>query len=460
ARTFAASMQGYADISKRITLPIKSVPIGSVNRQRANLKQSTLNADRIEDHPEDFNPLGNECFQNPYEFYRLLRDEYPVYQLKNGVFCVSRYHDIAALSRDTDTYSSQHQGVVANLKPNQDLLKEVAKFEKLSRLGVIPADVLATSDPPVHTQERKVGHASLGARYVKSLEPEVEALCESMLFPLLEKGQMEFMQSFGWRLPMILIMRLLGLPEQDFEQIKLWCVEILNSQNGIQRSGELAASYAAALTFLRYCWQHFLKAKRNPKDNLIGLFVRNVLDSNTDFNDQKAVSAIFQLIIAGSDSSATTMGNALKMMIENPNVQSQLREDPALIPAFVEEVFRLESAFQGHFRWAKHDTVLHGQSLPKGSRIFLMWASGNRDERFWEQPDQLLLNRKNGKKHLTFGHGVHACLGRELARMEIKIVLKAFLDNTRTLRINGETPYVASMFARTLLTLPIAFESR
>jgi cytochrome P450 len=87
-----------------------------------------------------------------------------------------------------------------------------------------------------------------------------------------------------------------------------------------------------------------------------------------------------------------------------------------------------------------------------------MWASGNRDERFWQQPDDVVLNRKNAKKHLTFGHGIHACLGRELARMEIRIVLKAFLSSTKNLRIDGATPYIASMFARTLVQLPIAFE--
>ena len=237
-------------------------------------------------------------------------------------------------------------------------------------------------------------------------------------------------------------------------------MEILNSQNGIQNSGELAASYASAFTFLRYCWKHYLVAKHNPKDNLIGIFVKNAVNPATDFTDEKAVSAIFQLIIAGSDSSATTMGNAIKMLIENKEVYRQLEADYSLIPAFIEEVFRLESAFQGHFRWTKEDTSLQGVALPKGSRIFLMWASGNRDERFWSDPDQLLLNRKNGKKHLTFGHGIHACLGRELARMEIKIVIKAFLERTKELQIVGETPYVASMFARTLLQLPIAFNQK
>lgn len=408
--------------------------------------------------PEDYRPLENECFQNPYDFYRLIRDEYPVYQLPNGIFCISRYEDIVKLSRDTDTFSSAHQGVVAGLKPHQDLLKMVHRFEVLSDLGVIPADVLATSDQPKHTAERKVGHGILNARFVKGLEDELEILCKEMMDRFIPAGEVEFMQEFGWRLPMILIIRLLGLPEEDFEQIKIWCVETLNSQSGIASSADLARNRAGTLAFLRYCWRQFLLAQRNPKDDFMGTLVAAVADPDSDFDEKLAVSAIFQLLVAGSDSSATSMGNALKMLIENPQVQQEMREDLGEIPAFIEEVFRLESAFQGHFRWTKKDCELHGVKLPKGSRIFLMWASGNRDERFWDNPDEISLQRKNGKKHLTFGHGIHACLGRELARMEIRIVLREFLTRTTNLRIVGEAPFIASMFARTLVQLPIRFD--
>lgn len=408
--------------------------------------------------PEDYRPLENACFQNPYDFYRLIRDEYPVYQLPNGIYCISRYADIVQLSRDTETFSSAHQGVVAGLKPHQDLLKMVHRFEVLSDLGVIPADVLATSDQPKHTGERKVGHGLLNARFVKSLEEELEILCKEMMDKFIPTGEVEFMQEFGWRLPMILIIRLLGLPEKDFEQIKEWCVDAINSQSGITSSADLARNRAGTLAFLRYCWRQFLLAQRNPKDDFMGTLVAAVADPNSEFDEKVAVSSIFQLLVAGSDSSATSMGNALKMLIENPDLQQEMREDLTKIPAFIEEVFRLESAFQGHFRWTKQDSELHGVKLPKGSRIFLMWASGNRDERFWENPDEISMQRKNGKKHLTFGHGIHACLGRELARMEIRIVLREFLTRTQNLQISGDAPFIASMFARTLVQLPIRFE--
>lgn len=445
-------------LSLGMTAALKTYSLVSPASRSKLVKAPRAIPEKRKRHPEDFNPLSHECFQNPYEFYRVLRDDYPVYRLANGVVCISRYQDIVDLSRNTTVFASQHQGLVANLQPHQDLLKEVARFEGLGSAGVIPADVLATSDPPRHTAERKVGHACLNSRFVQQQEAEVRELCRGMLAPWLVKGDMEFMQAIGWRLPMVLILRLMGLPEQDFAQIKTWCVQILDSQNGVQSGKELALSRAAALSFLRYCWRHYLAAKKRPGENLLGIFARAAMDPAMDFDDQRAASAVFQLLIAGSDSSATTMGNAIRLLIEHPDIQQTLRDNPDQIPAFIEEVFRLESAFQGHFRWVTTPTRLHGVHLPKGTRIFLMWASGNRDERFWDQPDQLLLNRRNGKKHLTFGHGIHACLGRELARMEIRILLQAFLQNTTDLRIAGETPYIASMFSRTLVQLPLQFK--
>ncbi|MEH6607377.1 MAG: cytochrome P450 [Pseudomonadales bacterium] len=408
--------------------------------------------------PEDFRPLENACFQNPFAFYKMLRNDYPVYQLPNGIYCISRFEDIVGVSRDHENYSSTHQGAIAGLRQGQSIIEAGKKLDAMGRLGVIPSDVLALSDQPQHTSERKVGHKGLNARFVKSLEPMVEGLCTEMMDEFISTGRVEFMQEFGWRLPMRLIIQLLGFPEEDFENIKGWCVHGIASQSGISTPAELMRSRAASLIFIRYCWKQFLIAKKNPRSDLCAIFVQAAADPDNPMTEQVAVSAIFQLLIAGSDSSATSMGNALKMLIDNPELADEIRADMDKLPAFVEEVFRLEAAFQGHFRWTKSDCELHGVNLPKGSRVFLMWASGNRDERLFDEPDKIILDRKNGKKHLTFGHGIHACIGRELARSEIRIVLREFLLRTENLRLEGDAPFLASMFARTLVRLPVAFE--
>lgn len=410
--------------------------------------------------PEDFRPLHNACFQNPYPFYKMLRDGYPIYRLANGIYCVSRYEDIAAVSKNTDLFSSTYQGAIAGLRPGQSIVDLGKKQQRLADLGLIPGNVLALSDPPIHTSERKVAHKGLNSRFVKTLDGMVEALCQSMMDEFIDSGEVEFMQAFAWRLPMRVIIRLLGFPEDDYEKVKAWCVHGITTQSGIATHRELMVAQAELIAFVRYCWEQFLEAKRRPRDDLSAIFVEAVNDPDNVMTEAAAVSAMFQLLIAGSDSSATSMGNALKMLIENPDIYAELCADMSKLPAFIEEVFRLESAFQGHFRWVKQDTQLHGVELPAGSRLFLMWASGNRDEGVFENPDAIKLDRANGKKHLTFGHGVHACIGRELARSEIRIVLREFLRRTENLRINGSAPFQASMFAHTLVRLPIAFDRR
>ena len=408
--------------------------------------------------PEDFRPLENACFQNPFDFYRMLRDEYPIYQLSNGIYCISRHEDIVAVSRDTENFSSEHQGLLAGLRQDQDIREIGEKVSKIARLGLVPANVLALTDPPVHTAHRKVGHKGLNVNYVRNMEGKIELLCQTMMDRFMNTGKVEFMEEFAWRLPMMLIIQELGLPAEDYDKIKAWCVYGLATQSGIATEVELIESRANTFAFVRYCWRNYLKAKRNPRDNMLGLLVKAAETPDSGFNNEQAVSLIIQLLVAGSDSTATSMGNALKLLIENPDIEAELRADMSKLPAFIEEVFRLEAAFQGHFRWVKKETELHGVTLPVGSRVQLIWASGNRDERLWEDPDKIILNRKNGKKHLTFGHGIHACIGRELARMEIRIVLKAFLTRTRNLRIDGEAPFVASILSRTLLKLPIRFD--
>jgi len=407
--------------------------------------------------PEGLRPFEDACFQNPYAFYTMLRDDYPVYQLANGIYCISRYEDIVDISRDTDRFSSKHQGAMLRLQPGQSIAELSDKLDALGDRGVLPSGVLATNDPPEHRRDRKIGQSALNPKVIKNLEGEVERLTRELMDEFINDGNADFMHQFAWRLPIRLVIHILGLPEEDLPIVKRGCVSAISLLSGSATRAELLKTAAVSQGFYRYCWRAYRKAKRKRGDHLVAKFAEAAGDPTNNFTDQHAVSAIHQLLIAGSDSSATTMGNAVKMMLENPRTEQLLRDDPEKIPAFVEEVLRLDSAFQGHFRWTKTDCELHGVQMPRGSRVFLMWASGNRDERFWDNPETIEIGRENGRKHLTFGHGVHGCLGRELARMEIRIALRELLARTSKLKIVGDAPFIASMFARTLVQLPLEF---
>jgi len=417
--------------------------------------------------PEDFKPLSAANFTNPYDYYRLLRDDYPLYKMPGeDYYMVSRYQDIIDLAKDTENLSNKLVEILATGRPKNPNKEGLSAIERMGQWGIIPVDVFALQDPPIHTAERKIGHSGFNAKFIKSLESEVESLCTQMLDEVMpegaEQGNIEFVQQFAWRLPMRLIIRLLGFPEDDYAQIKDWCVDGIKSLSGTASTAEFIAIGASAAQFMRYLWRGYLEVKQKPENYLDSCFTKTLArladDEASVMNDQRAIATLFQLLIAGSDSSASSMGSAIRIIAENPDIEASLRADHSLIDPFIEEVFRTESAFQGHFRLTKKTITLHGQTLAPATRIFLMWASGNRDERFWPEPEQFDMHRANVKKHLTFGHGIHACLGRELARMEIRIVIRQLLARTEALKIVGDTPYEASIFARTMLALPLAFK--
>jgi cytochrome P450 len=391
----------------------------------------------------------------------MLRDEYPVYFMKDkGFFMISRYQDICDLTKDTELMSSKLVEILAGGKPKPLDQTTRTPIEVLGDFGIIPVDVMALQDPPIHTEERKIGHKGFNARFVKSLESEVETLCDEMMDEFIREGYVEFIQNFAWRLPMRLIIRLLSFPEEDFEQIKDWCVDGISSLSGTLSPAEAVKVGASGAQFMRYIWKHYLHIKANPNESFTSLLAKESDDPESIMTDQRAVATILQLLIAGSDSSASSMGSAIRVLADNPDIEQELRQRPELIPDFIEEVFRTESAFQGHFRLTKKTTELHGVTIPANSRVFMMWGSGNRDERFWSDPDTFNFRRDKVKKHLTFGHGIHACIGRELARMEIRIVISKLLDKTSKMKIVGPTPYEASIFARTLTSLPLAFTEK
>ena len=423
--------------------------------------QTTQMPPEVPVRPEDFQPLSPANFREPYRYYQLLRDQYPLYKMPGqDYYLISRYEDIISLAKDTEHLSNQLVEILATGRPKPPHKKGPSVIDRLGYCGVIPVDVFALQDPPIHGEERKIGHSGFNAKFIKSLESEVEDLCADMINQHLPTGEIEFIQDFAWRLPMRLIIRLLGFPEEDFEQIKAWCVDGIRSLSGTADKADLIAIGASAAQFMRYLWRGYLQIKAQPDGSFTAQLAKLADDPNSIMTDQRAIATLFQLLIAGSDSSASSMGAALLKIAEDKALEQRLRDCPEDIPRFIEEVFRTESAFQGHFRLTKKPLTVHGVTLPAATRVFLLWASGNRDERFWDNPEAFDMDRANVKKHLTFGHGIHACLGRELARMEIRIVVRQWLEKTDSIEIAGDTPYEASVFARTLVRLPLRFRAR
>jgi cytochrome P450 len=399
--------------------------------------------------PEHFRPLARDNVASPYAFYEAMRTHQPVYKIPGtDYFCVSRYEDVRAIALDPETYSSN---LVAILLSSAD---GEARAVRLPGRKAGPVDVLAIQDPPRHGTQRKVTASAMTTRFQRSLDDDVRKLARALVAPLVARGQGDWMEEVAFVLPMRIALQLVGFPERDHDQVKAWCDHAVALLSGVNSPEEMAEHMAVGIELYDYIVKQFEVARESGEDHVVAALVQAV-DAG-EMTGGEALSIVLQVLIAGSDSSASTMGSAMHRLVHDLPLQQQLRADPALIAPFVEEVLRLESPFQGHFRITTRDTEVAGVPLPKGTRLMLMWASANRDPDKFAAPDALDLGRANAKAHLAFGHGIHHCLGAPLARLEIRVAIEEVLSASAQLVPGaGDIEFRHSVFVRTIEALPI-----
>lgn len=404
----------------------------------------------------DFDPFGAQTIENPYAFYEALREEAPLFKPKGAdCYYLSRYEDIKQVAMDPDRFSSN---IVAILLAGGS--GRLSTFVP-PRLPMAPPDVLALQDPPVHRIQRKIATAGLGKGFVQVLEPQVRGLVDRHLDDVLRAREVDWMDAFAFRIPIALTLDILSIPRDDAMQVKSWADEAISLLSGVNTRWELAKKVWNGFGFFKWCRAQLEDAeRRHPQP---GFMMGALIDAVREgvMTRREAAATVLQIIIAGSDSSASLMGSMVRLLAQNPDVQQELRAHPELIPAFVEETLRLESPFQGHFRKTKVPVELYGQALPPNERIMLLWASGNRDPRKWPSPSEIDLRREGARQHLGFGYGIHLCLGAPIGRMEGRIALEQLLARTDWVELDGtDFPHRQSVFVRTLERLPIKVHPR
>ena len=402
--------------------------------------------------PDEFQPFAQATIESPYAFYQSLRTHAPVYRVPNAdYYLVSRHADIKAVVMNPSTYSSNLTSIVMAQTDGSMASLDVGQ------LGIGPVDVLAVQDPPAHTRQRALTHPRFAMRTVRGREQSVREQAIALLDVALEdQEETNWMKKFASLLPMAVIIDIIGLPLEDRDQLKAWSDLAIALLSGTSTGDQMATHAMGALSLFQYLQAQFEEARRNPKDDLLGLLAEAIGTDEDTLTVEECVSILLQMIVAGNESTGSLIGSATRLLAEDQDLQGALRQDPSRIPLFVEEAVRLESPFQGHFRKTKMASELAGVSLPEGARLMVLWASGNRDERVFERPDTIDLDRPNLRNHLSFGHGIHLCIGAQLARLEAKVALEELLNRTTRFEMAGPTRHVSSVFVRTPLELPIA----
>ncbi len=406
--------------------------------------------EQILSKPEDFDPFDPETIVNPFPFYAALRKHAPVFEMRRcGYYLVTRFADVRAAALDTQTFSSNLVAIVTEGVADGPQILDLTNSPR-------PADVLAIADAPTHTRQRKLTNKAFSFRRVAKLEPFVKGLMDELFTTLRETSEVDWMEAVGLPFPMRIISELVGFPPEDADRIQRWSDDALDLLSGIQSQEKLGRNALSVIELSRYLGILVVAAKADPGENVLGDLVRATQGDEEALSDEEVVSILVQLATAGQETTGSLIASAAMYLARDPELQERLRAEPQRIPDFIEEAVRLESPFYGHFRQTTRDTEIAGVALPEGARVMLCWASANRDEDEFTNPEQVDLDRSN--THLGFGFGPHLCIGASLARLEARVALETLLARTREFSLaRPEEPlqYVESLFLRRLKALPL-----
>ncbi|WP_066917059.1 cytochrome P450 [Mycobacterium interjectum] len=384
--------------------------------------------------------LGAEALQDPYPVYDRMRAEAPVQRIGDSVFyAVCGWDAVQEAVERVDDFSSN---LTATMVFHGD--GTVTPFDMAPAGGA--AHALATADDPVHALHRKILLPHLSAKRVRIIEEFAAQTADRLWERNLHDGQIEWMSAIANRLPMMVVARLLGLPDDDVDKLIRLGYATTTLLDGIVTPDQLEAAFAAALELSGYVTEHFEKASGTTEYGLIADLAARCAAGELD--QLPALGIMLTLFSAAGESTASLLGSAAWILATRPEIQRRLRENPELLSAFIEETLRCEAPFRGHYRHVRRDTTLAGVDLPADSHLLLMWGAANRDPVHFDTPNEFRLDRTSAKDHLTFGKGVHFCVGAALARLEAHVVLRKLLERTTWLEATDVGEWLPSILVR------------
>lgn len=392
--------------------------------------------------------FGTDALQDPYPLYDRMRDQAAVHRIGDSVFYAVCGWDAVmdAVSRVEDFSSN----LTATMVYHDD--GTVTPFD-MGTLGG-PMHALATADDPVHDAHRKLLVPHLSARRIRVIEEFAEATAIQLWSEGLADGQIEWMSAVANRLPMMVVARLLGLPEEDVDRLIRLGYATTTLLDGVVSTAQVEAAGMAAMELSGYVMEHFAKASESAQPGLIGDLAARYAAGEVE--QLPALAIMLTLFSAAGESTASLLGSAAWILVSHSGIQEQVRANPELLGAFIEETLRYESPFRGHYRHVVRDTTLAGVDVPADSRLLLMWGAANRDPNQFVLPNEFRLDRSGAKGHVTFGKGAHFCVGAALARLEAQIVLRMLLEQTTWIEATDVGQWLPSILVRRLDHLKLA----
>ena len=396
----------------------------------AYYKSRSRNAAAPQGCPVDhsFSPFEETYLENPYAVLKERRNDTPAFFSEElGYLVLPRMDDVSEVFKNPEIFSSVN--VQYPVTPICDAAKEILDADDYN-----PLPVLSNGTPPDHTRVRKHAHEGFSGRRIKILEPYVRRRCETLIDAMLtETPPVNFVKAVGHPLPGETIFRFIGFPESDDEKVKDWTTNRLAFTWGKATDEEQVEIAENMLAYWRYCTA-FVKLRHDePADDFTSEMLAAHKADPDDLKYEEIESVVYGLSFAGHEIVTNLLSNSLINLFTNRSQWEDICKDPGLIPHAVDEVLRIDSPQTSWRRIATQDTEIAGYQIPAGTEIFLSLASANHDEELFENPENFDIYRENANAHISFGRGIHFCLGNRLAILEATIALETLVERVPSL---------------------------
>ena len=368
-----------------------------------------------------FNPFDPEVQQCPHPHYAAMRAEQPVFRVPGtDLYLVTRHDLVGPILRDPATFSNRFGGPSG--LPGTGELAE--RLQEVSKQGYPQVSTLLTEDPPTHTAYRSTINAAFSPRRIRELEPTIRAICEELLDHAVGMGTIELVRQVAVPLPVRAIARVLDVPDDRLDDFKRWSDDSTVAIGAIIDDDTRVNAQRGIVEFQHYFAAQLEDRRSKPRDDVLSVLLAATIpdgDGTRPLDVPEMLSIVQQLLVAGNETTTKMLTEGVRLLAEQPEVWSQLRDDPSRASAVTEEVLRLSSPTQGMFRLVTTDTEIDGVPIAAGSMLVVLFAAANRDPAVFPEPDAFDPGRPNHKEHLAFGRGVHFCVGAPLARLEATV---------------------------------------
>lgn len=376
----------------------------------------------------DFDPLAERYLSSPYPELNLLRDQAPVHYVPSlDHWLVTRYADIAAILGDPATFSA------ANAQAPLSGLTEEASA--ILHNGLRNTPVLSNFDPPGHSRVRRLLAPLFSPRRIAQLEPRIEQFTTELVDVFAGRGRVDIVEALTFPLPALTLFRLLGFPDEDVDRLKAWCGEKLEINWGRPDAEYQLRATTNITRFWDYCERYVETRKHDLGDDLTSDLLRQRETNPDALDDREVASIVFALSFAGHETTTNLIGNALRHLLSRPQLWQEIRRDPETIAGAVQETLRYDSSVIAWRRITTRKVTIGDTVVPEGARLMLGLGAANHDPAVFGDPEEFEIHRPNAKVQISFGRGIHYCLGHALARVETGIVLRQLSQRFPDLRL-------------------------